>query len=200
MGNFNSKRKDILKFFLTALLSTLIFSGFTFCYLFLCKKTGAVRLQNAENKKNDVPYAESLPENMDINIIFSDESRMLLSLDFKLNKIVLKETENQTEKYIKLNYNSSAEILDSIGGIELSVYGQNVRCTGVQAMNMLSSDSELKNDIISAFFSGLKKIDLTKDNISAILNSTDTNISAIDTYFWQYHINDMLNNFKFINN
>lgn len=197
MGNFNSKRKDIFRILLTVLLSTLIFSGFTFCYLFLCKKAGTVKIKNAENKKNDVPYTDTVPENMDINIIFSDESKMLLSLDFKGNKIVLKEVEKQTEKYIKLNYNSSAEIIDSIGGIELSVNGQNIRCTGVQSMNMLSSDSELKNDIIIAFFSSLKKIDLTKDKISAILNSSDTNISAFDTYFWQDHINSMLNNFIF---
>ncbi len=197
MGNFNSKRKDILRVFLTVLLSALIFSGFTFCYLFLCKKAGTVRLKNAENKKNDVPYTDSLPDNMDITIIFSDESKMLLSLDFKGNKIVLKEAESQTEKYIKLNYNSSAEIIDSVGGIELSVNGQNVRCTGVQAMNMLSSDTILRKDIITAFFSALKKTDLTKDKISAILNSADTNISAFDTYFWHYHTNSMVNNFIF---
>lgn len=199
MGKINSSKKDIFRILLSIAVSGIIFFGFSFIYLKLCRKAGVLKINEADNKKNDIPYSENLPDNMAVNLIFSDESKYSLFFDFKSKEILINQSQKQAKKYIKLNSESSAEIIDNVGGIEIFYQGKKIRCTGVQAINLLSKNSVTKDDIIKAFFESTTKENLTKEKISDILNSGDTDISAYDTYFWQDYISEMLKNVKFNN-
>lgn len=175
------KTKDILRVVFSAAISACVFLMFVFGFIKLCEKTDEANYRSAETKQSKIPYIREIPENITVLIRFFDGSVTLAEFDFKNSKLILKENEceTKTDRFLNVSENSAAEIIDIIGGIETD----GLRLTGVQAVLQYRQELLNKKQIIEGF---LKKApdSLTENKISDILNSCETDITALDAYYW----------------
>lgn len=185
------KTKDILRVVFSAAISACVFLMFVFGFIKLCEKTDEANYRSAETKQSKIPYIREIPENITVLIRFFDGSVTLAEFDFKNSKLILKENESETktDRFLNVSENSAAEIIDIIGGIETS----GLRLTGVQAVVQYRQELLNKKQIIEGF---LKKApdSLTENKISDILNSCETDITALDAYYWGEHIPKLCKN------
>lgn len=185
------KTKDILRAVFSAAISACVFLMFVFGFIKLCEKTDEANYRSAETKQSKIPYIREIPENITVLIRFFDGSVTLAEFDFKNSKLILKEndSETKTDRFLNVSENSAAEIIDIIGGIETN----GLRLTGVQAVVQYRQELLNKKQIIEGF---LKKApdSLTENKISDILNSCETDITALDTYYWGEHIPKLCKN------
>lgn len=185
------KTKDILRAVFSAAISACVFLMFVFGFIKLCEKTDEANYRSAETKQSKIPYIREIPENITVLIRFFDGSVTLAEFDFKNSKLILKEndSETKTDRFLNVSENSAAEIIDIIGGIETN----GLRLTGVQAVVQYRQELLNKKQIIEGF---LKKApdSLTENKISDILNSCETDITALDAYYWGEHIPKLCKN------
>ena len=185
------KTKDILRVVFSAAISACVFLMFVFGFIKLCEKTDEANYRSAETKQSKIPYIREIPENITVLIRFFDGSVTLAEFDFKNSKLILKENEceTKTDRFLNVSENSAAEIIDIIGGIETG----GLRLTGVQAVVQYRQELLNKKQIIEGF---LKKApdSLTENKISDILNSCETDITALDAYYWGEHIPKLCKN------
>ena len=175
------KTKDILRVVFSTAISACVFLLFVIGFIKLCEKTGAIDYKSAETKQSEIPYSKEIPENITVSIRFFDGSVTLAEFDFKNSELILKEDESKTktDRYLIVSENSAAEIIDSIGGIEI----ERMRLTGVQAVQNYSQGILNKKQVIYGFFKKAPD-NLTGEKISDILNSCETDITALDAYYW----------------
>lgn len=185
------KTKDILRVVFSAAISACVFLMFVFGFIKICEKTDEANYRSAETKQSKIPYIREIPENITVLIRFFDGSVTLAEFDFKNSKLILKEndSETKTDRFLNVSENSAAEIIDIIGGIETN----GLRLTGVQAVVHYRQELLNKKQIIESF---LKKApdSLTENKISDILNSCETDITALDAYYWGEYIPKLCKN------
>lgn len=175
------KTKDILRVVFSTAISACVFLLFVIGFIKLCEKTGAIDYKSAETKQSEIPYSKEIPENITVSIRFFDGSLTLAEFDFKNSRLILKEDDSKTktDRYLNVSENSAAEIIDSIGGIEI----EGMRLTGVQTAEQYKCGALNKKQIIEGFFKKAPD-SLTGNKISDILNSCETDITALDAYYW----------------
>ncbi len=175
------KTRDILRVVFSAAISACVFLMFVFGFIKLCEKTDEANYRSAETKQSKIPYSKEIPENITVSIRFFDGSKTLAEFDFKNLRLILKEGESKTkaDRYLNVSENSAAEIIDGIGGIEI----RGMRLTGVQAAEQYKCGALNKKQIIEGFFKKAPD-NLTESKISDILNSCETDITALDAYYW----------------
>ncbi|GEM_PF-3373122 len=185
------KTKDILRVVFSTAISACVFLLFVIGFIKLCEKTGAIDYKSAETKQSKIPYSKEIPENITVSIRFFDGSVTLAEFDFKNSRLILKEDDSKTktDRYLIVSENSAAEIIDSIGGIEI----EGMRLTGVQAVQNYSQGILNKKQVICGFFKKAPD-NLTGEKISDILNFCETDITALDAYYWSDYISNLCKN------
>lgn len=162
--------------------------------------------QNSEPvKKNEseIPYSY-IPDNAGVMFEFY-EDKIFTYLDFENEKISVIFANNadisdgyvygyRIDYTVKPNSVLAAGVIDSVGGIELSVDGEMLRYTGVQISDLLSvtPDSEvLKRQIISVLFEKISQVGLMKTDFVYIIENSDTDLTVPDCYYWSDNIMKM---------
>ena len=175
-------------------------------YLYLQKS-----FKETENKVSSVPYSFSAPENKGIMLDVCG-SLTFFYLDFedeRLTVIIPPETEYEGEIFgypidftVKTDYGFVASAVDSADGIELNINGETLRFTGVQVADILSrtvDTSELKRQIITALLKKIGENGIDSEFFTFLVDSTDTDITVPDCYYWEKYITKLCKNGGIIN-
>lgn len=175
-------------------------------YLYLQKN-----FKETENKVSSVPYSFSAPENRGIMLDVCG-SLTFFYLDFedeRLTVIIPPETEYEEEIFgypidftVKTDYGFVASAVDSADGIELNINGETLRFTGVQVADILSrtvDTSELKRQIITALLKKIGENGIDSEFFTFLVDSTDTDITVPDCYYWGKYITKLCKNGGIIN-
>lgn len=200
------KRKIFGKFKLLAfcIICCSLFVGGGYFYL-------RQNFKEAQNKVSSVPYSFSAPESK--GIIFDIcGSLTYIYLDFeeeRLKVIIPPEKEYREEIYgypidftVKTDYRFVAAVIDYADGIELNLDGETLRYTGVQISDILSRTvdvSELKRAIITALMEKIGENGIDGEVFDYIVESTETDITVPDCYYWEKYIAVLCKNCGIIN-
>lgn len=167
--------------------------------------------KEAENKVSSVPYSFSAPENKGIMLDICD-SLTFLYLDFSDErlKIIIPSVKEYGEEIfgypidftVKTDYRFVSRIIDCADGIELNLEGETLRYTGVQISDILSrtvDTSELKREITTALLNKIGENGLDSEFFDFLVESTDTDITVPDCYYWEKYISKLCKNGGIIN-
>ena len=200
------KRKifGIIKLLCICIICCSLFVGGGYFYL-------RQNFKETENKVSSVPYSFSAPENKGIMFDICEDLTFLY-LDFdeeKLKVIIPPETEYEGEIFgypidftVKTDYSFVAELIDCADGIELNIEGEALRYTGVQITDILSRKvdiSELKRQIITALMKKIGENGIDGEFFDFLVESTDTDITVPDCYYWEKYIIELCKNGGIIN-
>lgn len=199
--------RNKFKIILTVILCTAFFLGVSYVYL---NYSFNKQLSATDIKENSVPY-ERIPENQGIAFVFSDDSAMLVYLDFKsqcirlINVPQFKGEQVQYSGYnanftVHMDYDLIEGIVDRIGGVNLNVNEQTFRYTGVQVVELLlnNNNETLKKQLITEIFNQISKNDFSKDDFIYIIENSKNNLSVIDCIYWIEHLKNMSGKISFI--
>lgn len=167
--------------------------------------------KETENKVSSVPYSFSAPESK--GIIFDIcGSLTYIYLDFeeeRLKVIIPPEKEYREEIFgypidftVKTDYRFVAAVIDYADGIELNLDGETLRYTGVQISDILSRTvdvSELKRAIITALMEKIGENGIDGEVFDYLVESTETDITVPDCYYWEKYIAVLCKNCGIIN-
>ena len=175
-------------------------------YLYLQKS-----FKETENKVSSVPYSFSAPEDKGIMLDVCG-SLTFFYLDFedeRLTVIIPPRTEYEEEIFgypidftVKTDYGFVASAVDSADGIELNINGETLRFTGVQVADILSrtvDTLELKRQIITALLNKIGENGIDGEFFTFLVESTDTDITVPDCYYWEKYITKLCKNGGIIN-
>lgn len=167
--------------------------------------------KEAENKVSSIPYSFSAPENKGIMLDICG-GLTFLYLDFseeRLKVIIPPETEYGEEIFgypidftVKTDYTFVSGLIDCADGIELNLDGETLRYTGVQIADILSRTvdaSELKRQIIAALLEKIGENGIDGEFFDFLVESTDTDITVPDCYYWEKFITKLCKNGGIIN-
>lgn len=200
------KRKifGMIKLLILCLICCSLFVGGGYLYL---QKS----FKETENKVSSVPYSFSAPESKGIMLDICG-GLTFLYLDFedeRLTVIIPPETEYEEEIFgypidftVKTDYGFVASAVDSADGIELNINGETLRFTGVQVADILSrtvDTSELKRQIITALLKKIGENGIDSEFFTFLVDSTDTDITVPDCYYWEKYITKLCKNGGIIN-
>ncbi len=200
------KRKifGIVKLFAFCIVCCSLFVGGGYLYL---QKS----FKETENKVSSVPYSFSAPEDKGIMLDVCG-SLTFFYLDFedeRLTVIIPPGTEYEEEIFgypidftVKTDYGFVAAAVDSADGIELNINGETLRFTGVQVADILSrtvDTSELKRQIITALLNKIGENGIDGEFFTFLVESTDTDITVPDCYYWEKYISKLCKNGGIIN-
>lgn len=200
------KRKifGIVKLFAFCIVCCSLFVGGGYLYL---QKS----FKETENKVSSVPYSFSAPEDKGIMLDVCG-SLTFFYLDFedeRLTVIIPPGTEYEEEIFgypidftVKTDYGFVAAAVDSADGIELNINGETLRFTGVQVADILSrtvDTSELKRQIITALLNKIGENGIDVEFFTFLVESTDTDITVPDCYYWEKYISKLCKNGGIIN-
>ena len=180
--------------------------------LYACITYPVNDIKPAETKDYRVPYTPT-PANCGVLFRFPDNSACLLNMDFKnqkMNGLFFEKLNNdesadfagyKNDYTVELNYTAIAGIIDRVGGIELTLNNETLRYTGVQICEILSVTKEKKDLNIAIFLQVLQKISengFSKDDISYIIEYSNTTLSIPICYDWDLYIKQMCKNANII--
>ena len=202
-------KKTILQIISVILASALIFTAFVFAV------TKTKPLVSISVPKNDIIYEPPIdyPEDTTVMFTFEDGFSLCLKLEFKKGFISALILENATEKAfegfgfytnekVNFSYKSLMDFIDTIDGINLDIFGEEMRYTGVQVCNIIAVNKghiETKVKILKAIFNKIHKIGFSSDALYCIMNNTDNTLSVPDCYGWTDYLGDMCNRYNIVN-
>ena len=202
-------KKTILQITAVILASALIFAGFVFAL------TRVKPLVGVSVPKDDVPYEPQSDYPADTTLLFNFEDgyALCLRLQFQKNFIdamFLKESQTELfETYgfypsetVNCSYSFIMDFIDTIDGITLDIFGEEMRYTGVQVCNIIAvnnNHTETKIKVLKAIFNKIYKIGFSSDALYCIMNNTDNTLSVPDCYGWTDLIGKMCNCYNIVN-
>ncbi len=203
------KRNTVLLVFCVILLCSSLFASL----IYMSAKSE--KLIGVNVKKENVPYfAESeLPKNTTLLFSFEDGYGLALQLDFQnafIDAVILeKATFVEAEKYgyfieetVYCDYTFILDFIDVLDGIELNIFGEKLRYTGVQVCNILAVNNKsikTKREVLCAVFEKINKNGFSSEALSCIINNTKTSLSAPDCFGWTEHIAKMCGSYNIVN-
>ncbi len=200
--------KKILGLILSFLICVVILVGISYLYF---KTDITHNSENAQAKKEDVPYFDNTPENTGVLIRLPDNSGLLFYLNFKEEKISAVNIsqcakENAwyngyySDKNIYADYDFISELVDRIGGINTVIDGQNIRLTGVDVVSMMKSNKfSIDTAMISALMENIVQNGFSKDDLSFLLSSGDkTDLTLSDCIVWLEYLPEMFKNITIV--
>lgn len=177
--------------------------------------TKSQKLIGVNVKKNNVPYSSEIeiPKNTTLLFSFEDGYGLALQLDFQnafIDAVILeKATFVEAEKFgyfieetVYCDYTFILEFIDTLNGIELNIFGEKLRYTGVQVCNILAVNNKsikTKRDVLCAVFEKINKNGFSSESLSCIINNTKTSLSAPDCFGWIEHISKMCGSYNIVN-
>ena len=203
------KRNTFLLISCVILLCSSLFAGL----IYISAKSE--KLIGVNVKKENVPYlAESeLPKNTTLLFSFEDGYGLALQLDFQntfIDAVILeKATFVEAEKFgyfieetVYCDYTFILDFIDVLDGIELNIFGEKLRYTGVQVCNILAVNNKsikTKREVVCAIFEKINKNGFSSEALSCIINNTKTSLSAPDCFGWTEHITKMCGSYNIVN-
>lgn len=201
--------KNVKKYFSAMMISLIcaaMFIGIGYLYI-------SANIQQAESKKEKVPYASTKPENVGIMFDIVD-SKSLIYLNFEEQSVTYL---NAQDKSIKdgfccgysVDYNISGDydflcaLIDRIGGIEL-YYESTVpmNFTGVQVVELFSYTLErekLRKDVILSIIEKISRVGFSRNDFSFIIQNSSTDLSVPECYYWNEYIKNMCSHSHIVN-
>lgn len=197
-----TKKHSVLKTAFIVFSCGLIIFLIAYIYLYFNLKNNE---QTAEVKKNDVPYSATSPQNTGLLFKFPDNSGCMVYLDFSSQMIyatVIDDCKKKASEYygysvdftVNSDYYLISAIIDRIGGIELNITGEELRYTGIQITDIISSKTdiaEIRKEIIRSVFKEISKNGFSKDDFVYIIENSDTDLTVPDCFFWEDYIKEM---------
>ncbi len=198
-----NKTKIFLVSFTASFCSLLVFITFGFFYLYNTNKA-------VENKTEKVPYYQ-VPENA--GVVFETlQSKTLFYMDFEnkcLSVIYLEETDYEESKYgysidykIKSDYTVIEEIIDVLGGLDLTSEEGTYNYTGAQVVEIVFKTAnirQLKQTITEKIIEKIGNKGITLEELIYIVENSETDIAMPDCYFWPDYIMELCKNMRVIN-
>lgn len=164
----------------------------------------------AENSIESVPYY-SYPEKKGILFNICGE-KTLIHLDFEgalLSVVFADEFEPTDELYgysidynITGDYSLVGEIVDLVGGIEITAEETTLSYTGVQIKELLETTPQnlaLRRNIIESITQKISKNGFSKEDFMRIIELSQTNLTFPDCYYWSQYISDVCKMVRFVN-
>lgn len=175
-------------------------------YGYFTAKNGITKYIDVRDNKTDVLYEEKTPQNFGIMLNLPQNEGVFFYLDFSQNEMVLTpffgadEAEGfsfDTRFNIDISYELFGEIVDRVGGIDVMQEGEEMRITGITAAEMLKTNAESKEEILSSFSEQIAENGLTKSDFLYISeNCESTDITLIELFPIKDHIFSLMNNIR----
>lgn len=197
-----NKFKLFIKTFIVSSLVCVIFIATG--YLYLSKS-----FKEADNEVENIPYSQTLSENKGILLLCNGES-VFFYLDFLENKVIVSLNPEKSDNGLIYGYtydytldvNSAliSDIIDYIGGVELSQDGEKIRYTGFQANDLLkqSNSKELRREIIKDIGKKIAFYGVDNEFFSILVNNSKTELKFSECYLWRDYLRKMCDNLNFI--
>lgn len=200
--------KSIIKRMLVSVMCGALFFGAVYGYLnYNLNKS----ILSADQKNNDTQY-KHVPESKGIGFLLPDSSAVLVYLNFKencINVVNIGVYDKNNNLYYGYTMDYTVEVdeqlvggmVDSVGGVNVSVAGQTYRYTGVQVEELIknTTDDSVKSQIIAEIFKNISKNGISKENFVYILQNAKTDLSILDCIYWLDYIDSIRENIVFIN-
>lgn len=168
-------------------------------------------LQSADQKDYTVPYRQT-PQNACVGFVFPSENVYLVQLDFQNEDIKFVTVSNfdfkkreyfgyKTDYLLECDYNWLAELIDCIGGINLETEGENLRYTGVQVVDLISTGhlEAIKDKLFTEIFLQISKNGILKDDFVFLLENCKGDLSLVDAIYWLDCLKEMCQHVTFVN-
>lgn len=153
-------------------------------------------------KENKVPYYEQKHKNANILI----NHNIMLFLDFnkqELRVLFLEQNDfyyYDNEFYLNCNISLLADLIDLLGGVELSVNNENLSYTGTQIKEIIGNKNEsLYKEITYEVIEKIAQKGLLQEDIFNIIKNSETNITVNDCFDWNEYLKNMCINVLFLN-
>ena len=202
-------KKTVILIISVILASAIIFGAFAFAV------TRVKPLVGVAVPKDDVTYELPSDYPSDTTVFFSIEDgySLCLKLEFEKGFISALFLENASSKAFEefgfyatetahLTYKSIMDFIDTIDGITLDIFGEEMRYTGVQVCNIIAvnkDDIQTKIKILKAIFNKINKIGFSSEALYCIMNNTDNTLSTPDCYGWTDYLGEMCNKYNIVN-
>lgn len=164
-------------------------------------------LQPVENEAESVPYSQESPQNAGVLLdISGDETYFYLDFESEKLYVTLKPFED-SENYgysvdytITTHYEILSNIVDYVGGIDMSVDDTILRCTGIQVCSIYqsSANGKIKREIIEKICEKITENGVALDFFANIIENSQTDLSIPDCYFWDEKIQILCRNLQII--
>ncbi len=197
-----SKFKLFLKTFIACSLTFAIFVGSGYLYL---SKT----FKQVDSEALKVPYTQTLSENKGILLKCNNES-VFFYLNFLENTLVVSLNPEKAENgqifgyshdyTLDGNNNLISNIIDCVGGVELSGQDGKLRYTGFQLSELLkqSNSRELRREIITDACKKIAEYGIGNEFFSSIVNNSNTELKFSECYLWREYLPQLCANLHFI--
>ena len=199
--------KSVLKKAFIILFCGVLFFGISYTYLYFNFKETAA----ADQKDYNVPY-KNLPDNVGVSFLLPDSSALLMYFDFEnniINVVNIEQYDFTNDLYygytanfiVQLDYYLIAEIIDRVGGVNIELNGEVLRYTGVQIMDLISSNitDDLKPKIITSIFNQISQNKLSTEDFLYIIENSEGDLEVVDCIYWLDYATDMFSNINFVN-
>ncbi len=200
--------KSVLKKLFIIFLCLCLFLGLSYAYLYFNFNND---IKATDEKDNTVPY-RNLPDNAGVAFLLPYDSAVLMYLDFEkeyINVINIEQYDEYNHLYygynvdftVEIDYPLIGEIVDMVGGVEISLDNKIMRYTGIQIIDFISTNmqSNIKNDIINEIFSRISKNGFSKDDFIYIIENSNSDLSVVDCVYWFTYLDQMFCNINFVN-
>ncbi len=166
-------------------------------------------LKPVQNETENVPYSQESPENAGVLLEIGGD-KTFFYLDFESEKLfvsVMPEEVNGGEIYgysvdytVSANYQLLSDIVDYVGGIEMTLDDTVLRYTGIQVSELAQTNTggELKREIIAKICEIIEQSGVALDFFANIIETADTDLTIPDCYFWEDKIDTLCQNLQII--
>ena len=198
--------KNTKLFFKTVIISAcccVVFVAAGYYYL-------SQNFNQAEIKTESVPYAQESPDNA--GVMFSiGEEKTFLYLDFEKKALVVSAQPETDDGYvygypvnysIECGYNLIVQMVDYVGGIELTVNEQSLRYTGIQAADIITTSFSIdfKKAVIRALCDKIAINGIGADFLVTVIENSKTDLTLPDCYYWKDYLSELCENLQMIDN
>lgn len=184
---------------------------FLFCGVFFAAISFPSPMHIDKNTDTEilVPYGDDLPKNTEFILLFAN-CRYLIQFDFEnsLTHLIPSNSTSfyETEKFINLKDEYTADVIDRFGGVELTInligekYDNVPRnYTGNQITEVFYEEelcefdkNNIKTETLYKIFGNISKLGFSKSDFEYIMSVAESNISYIDYYTVSPHLKTVL--------
>lgn len=199
--------KKYLRLAIILFLSALTFFGCSYLYLY---KSLENEKKAADTKEERIPYTE-IPENRGLLFNISGDTAVLFFLDFseEISYIIRVDNYNSAsddfvgysiDYKFDMDYYVLSSVFDHLGGLDLDIDGEDLRYTGVQICDILSTATpDIHFKVISALCARISENGFSSDDFIFLIENTRTSLTVPECIYWQEFMKNIFSNVVFVN-
>lgn len=183
-----NKIKKFLKSVIFTVTSCLFFVAIGYFYL-------QENFTQTDTETQSVPYYQQISDNVGILFKINDDFTFLY-LDFEREVLTVSISPDVDEEEVygySVDYKLESdldlvrEIVDYVGGLELTVDDETLRYTGFQVVEILSTSKtqDLKRAIVNEIISKIAQNGVGTDFFVSLIENSKTDLSVWDCYYWK---------------